>query len=587
MKIFLVALRRFWLLLLLSGLAGGGLGITAATVFLGPPTPPLWEARTDSILLTQDEAKLLGSRYLRDSSFRAEAQWFFPADSAVGSRATTVGALLVLDSSIQKMAEYLGISSTELEARVGVDETGSPNVLQVTVWGETREQSEQLVAVISSEVENLHTEYFPADSPPRFLGVSFEPPLLSGQLTADELMEWRHDVVLGLGGRQAHFPSALDSIRHEVLAFYSAFNDSESDGIFGIPATAPPVVSISTQSLDRLDSKVQHSSQEGVLSGQKTLVAAFEAAGQLESPFQDTSAVVVLSVGEPYQVLAGPSVDRSVVIIASGALLGLLIAGLFVLRSLSPRRILWSPTQVQEISHSVPIAVLPGAKSVRGASVLHPDSSGVSTLRTNLFFSEKDAHLVALTSPASVSDHVEVAIALAGSLAQIGLRTVVVNGLVPGPQPPSWDFDSGETAAEMDGKGDRPAFLSHPSAQPSGFEVMTLRQEVAGSSNFYLSPDWHEILAWLGRNYEYVLVVLNPVRLGLGAVEAAKRCARAVMVVRPGETRPQDLALAVSQFAQASAPAPDIAVAGVPRDEVEDWYLLDHSKASSPGMSGT
>ena len=114
MTIFLVALRRFWLLLLLSGLAGGGLGITAATVFLGPPTPPLWEARTDSILLTQDEAKLLGSRYLRDSSFRAEAQWFFPADSAVGSRATTVGALLVLDSSIQKMAEYLGISSTEL-----------------------------------------------------------------------------------------------------------------------------------------------------------------------------------------------------------------------------------------------------------------------------------------------------------------------------------------------------------------------------------------------------------------------------------------------------------------------------------------
>jgi hypothetical protein len=139
----------------------------------------------------------------------------------------------------------------------------------------------------------------------------------------------------------------------------------------------------------------------------------------------------------------------------------------------------------------------------------------------------------------------------------------------------------------MDGKGDRPAFLSHPSAQPSGFEVMTLSQEVAGSSNFYLSPDWHEILAWLERNYEYVLVVLNPVRLGLGAVEAAKGSARAVMVVRPGETRPQDLALAVSLFAQASAPTPDIAVAGVPKDEVEDWYLLDHSKVSSPGMSGT
>jgi len=587
MTIFLVALRRFWLLLLLSGLAGGGLGISAATVFLGPPTPPLWEARTDSIVLTQDEAKLLGSRYLRDSSFRAEAQWFFPADSAVGSRATTVGALLVLDPSIQQMAEDLAISSTELEARVGVDETGSPSLLQVTVWGATREQSEQLVDAISSEVENLHTEYFPADSPPSLLSVTYELPSLSRQHTADELMQWRRSVVPGLSDRQDHVPSGLESIRQDALALYSAFNESESVGIFGSPATAPPEVSISTQSLDRLESKVQHSSQEGVLSGQKTLVAAFEAAGQLESPYQETSAVVVLSVGEPYQVLSGPSIDRSVVIIASGVLLGLLIAGLFVLRSLSPRRILWSPTQVQEISHSVPIAVLPGVESVRGSSVLQPDSLGVSTLRTNLFFSEKDARLVALTSPASESDHVEVAIALAGSLAQIGRQTVVVVAAAPGPQPSSWDSDSRENAAEMDGKGDRPAFLSHPSAQPSGFEVMTLSQEVAGSSNFYLSPDWHEILAWLERNYEYVLVVLNPVRLGLGAVEAAKGSARAVMVVRPGETRPQDLALAVSLFAQASAPTPDIAVAGVPKDEVEDWYLLDHSKVSSPGMSGT
>ena len=587
MTIFLVALRRFWLLLLLSGLAGGGLGITAATVFLVPPAPPPWEARIDSIVLTQEEAKLLGSRYLRDSSLKAEVRWFFPANVAVGPQASTVGAILVVDPSIQKMAEYLGISSTELEARVGVDETGSPNVLQVTVWGETREQSEQLVAVISSEVENLHTEYFPADSPPSLLGVSYELPSLSRQHTADELMEWRRSVVPGLGVLQDRVQPTLESIRQDALALYSAFNESESVGILGSPATAPPVVSISAQSTDRLESRVQHSSQEGVLSGQKTLVAALEAAGQLESPYQDTSAVVVLSVGEPYQVLAGPSVDRSVVIIASGALLGLLIAGLFVLRSLSPRRVLWSPTQVQEISHSVPIAVLPGANSVQGASVLQPDSSGVSTLRTNLFFSEKDAHLVALTSPASVSDHVEVAIALAGSLAQIGRRTVLVDGLVPGPQPSSWDSDSDENAAETDGKGDRPAFLSHPSAQPSGFEVMTLRQEVAGSSNFYLSPDWHEILAWLGRNYEYVLVVLNPVRLGLGAVEAAKGCARAVLVVRPGETRPQDLALAVSQFAQASAPAPDIAVAGVPKDEVEDWYLLDHSKVPSPGMPGT
>lgn len=582
MKILLIALRRFWLLLVLGGLAGAGLGLSATTVFLEPPAPPLWEARIESLVLSQDEAKLLGSRYLRDSSVKAEVRWFFPPDVAAGSQARTVGALLVSDSSIQRLAEYLSITSAELEARVSIDEAGSPSLLQITVWGATRAQSERLVAAVSSEFENLNTEYFPVKSPPRLLGINYKLPLLSTKLSADELMEWRHYSVSQLGVREDPLRSELESIRQDALEIYFGLSESESADVFEDPAADPPVVSVSIQSLDRLESIVQHSSKEGVLGGQKTLIAALEAAGQLESPYQDTSAVLVVSVDAPYQVLAGPSVDRSIVIIASGVLVGLLIAGLFVLRSLSPRSVLWSPTQVQEISHSVPIAVLAGEKSVRGASALPPDSSGVSTLRTNLFFSEKDGRFIALTSPASESDHAEVAMALASSLAHIGRRTVVVDGLVPGLRPPSRDFDSGETAADMDGKGDRPAFLSHPIAQPSGFEVMTLSREVAGSSNFYLSTDWSETLAWLGRNYDHVLLILNPVRSRLGAVEAAKKCASAVMVVRPGETRPQDLALAVSQFAQASAPIPDIAVVGVPNNQVGDWYLLDHSKVSSP-----
>jgi hypothetical protein len=115
--------------------------------------------------------------------------------------------------------------------------------------------------------------------------------------------------------------------------------------------------------------------------------------------------------------------------------------------------------------------------------------------------------------------------------------------------------------------------LSLNSSGSRNFDLVTLDRQLSGAPNFFLSPDWPAVLSWLKKNYDHCLVTLSPVLAGLGASEAAIASDSVVLTIRPGETKPQDLAAALAQLVQSASPRPEIVVVGVPAKEISEWYL--------------
>lgn len=571
--IFLVALRKFWLLLAFGGLLGGGLGVAAATFLAVPPAPPLYEAKIESVVLSGDEAEARGLRFLRATSVSTEISWFFPARERSSSRAATVGTLLLLEPNLEKLADTVGVSSTELKVRIALGQSGSPDVLVVRVFGASEEQSEQLVVAVLGAILELHEDFYPGLPAPILLASSSAPPSLSEQGSSEELLAWRHSVVPGF---RVFSPDpllqALEPIRsaaNEVYVATAASDREASREVSGPPA----FVTFSVKSPNRLVAVIQHTSSEGVAAELSAIVDALEAAGRLQEPFEKSSAVVVLDIGAPLPLLSSPSVDRAPVIVASGVLLGVSLAGLFALVSLSQRRILWSPTQMFAVAKAPPIAVVSRRKSDRANTVIAPENPGIVTLRTNLFHGDGGSRRVAFTSPASNFDQGAVATVLAESLARLGGRVAVLDtgaGELFYSLPESAPIRRESSGSSPRG---RPSVLSIEHPGSDAFDLVTLGPHVSGSSDFYLSSDWQAALSWLDQNYDHSLVILDSVLAGLGAAEAAIGSGRVIVTIRPGETRPQDLAAALTQLAQSGSPAPEIVVVGVPPDDVGYWYL--------------
>lgn len=571
--ILLVALRKFWLLLAFGGLLGGGLGVAAATFLVVPPAPSLflYEAKIESVVLSGDEAEALGLRFLRATSVSTEISWFFPARERSSSRAATVGTLLLLDPNLEKLADTVGVSSTELKARITLGQADSPDVLVVRVFGASEEQTQELAVAVSGAILELHEGFYPGLPAPILLATSSAPPSPSEQSPSEELRALRQS---GPPGLRASFPDPplreLESFRSAANEAYLATVTSNRRDVLELSESLVDVT-FSVVSPNRLVAVIQSASSEGAAAELGAIVDALEAAGRLQEPFEKSSAVVVVDIEAV--VLGSPSVDRAPVIVASGALLGVSLAGLFALVSLSQRRILWSPTQMFAVAKAPPIAVVSRRKSDRPNTVIAPENPGIVTLRTNLFHGDGGSRRVAFTSPASNFDQGAVATVLAESLARLGGRVAVLD---TGAGEPFYSLpESASIKRESSGSSPhgRPSVLSieHPASDT--FDLLTLGPHVSGSSDFYLSSDWQVALSWLDQNYDHSLVILNSVLAGLGAAEAAIGSGRVIVTIRPGETRPQDLAAALIQLAQSGSPAPEIVVVGVPPDDVGYWYL--------------
>lgn len=119
-KILRVAVHKFGILFVVGGLAGGGLGLVATSVLLEPPSLPLYDAKIESVALSEEEASVVGSAFLRATSVSTEMRWLFPVGESSGSRAAAVGALLLLDSTIDQLADTVGLSPIELRVRMGL-----------------------------------------------------------------------------------------------------------------------------------------------------------------------------------------------------------------------------------------------------------------------------------------------------------------------------------------------------------------------------------------------------------------------------------------------------------------------------------
>lgn len=569
--ILLAALRKFWLLLAFGGLLGGGLGVAAAT-FLGA-TATLYEAKIESVILSGDEAEVLGSEFFRATSVSTEIIWFFPGESE-SFRAVTVGALLMLDASLEQLADTMGVSSTELKVRVALGEADSQNLLVVRVFGASEEQSQQLAVAVAGAVLEVNEDFYPGLPAPILRVSSSATPTLSEQSASGELLAWRKSVVADIlthtPNRFLWEPESLLSAANEA---YLATVASESEDVLEASDNLVDVT-FSVKSPNRIVAHIQSASSEEVAAELDVVVGALEGAVELLESFEKSSAVVVVDIEAPVAgVLGSPSVDRAPVIVASGALLGVSLAGLFALVSLSQRRILWSPTQMFAVAKAPPIAVVSRRKSDRPNTVIAPENPGIVTLRTNLFHGDGGSRRVAFTSPASNFDQGAVATVLAESLARLGGRVAVLD---TGAGEPFYSLpESASIKRESSGSSPhgRPSVLSieHPASDT--FDLLTLGPHVRGSSDFYLSSDWQVALSWLDQNYDYRLVILNSVLAGLGAAEAAIGSGRVIVTIRPGETRPQDLAAALIQLAQSGSPAPEIVVVGVPPDDVGYWYL--------------
>lgn len=565
-------MRKFWILFLVAGLAGGGLGLVATSVLLEPPSLPLYEAKIESVALSEEEASVVGSAFLRATSVSTEMRWLLPVGETSGSRAAAVGALLLLDSTIEQLGDTVGLSPVELRVRMALEPSGAPEVLFVKIWGTSEEQSQQLVAAVSDIVQNLDREFFPGQAPPILLDVSSAAPPLLDQTLRGEVLAWRNHNLPQTDVPQPRTLPGLDSLR--VAAEEAYFSLTAPNRVDASDATGAPVlVTFSTQNPNRLVAVVQHPSSEVVSAELEAVADALELAGQRDELHDDSSAVVVLDVRAPVRALSAPSVDRAPVVVTAGVLLGVSLAGLFALLSLSQRRLLWSPSQMFAVTDSPPLAVVPVSRGDQVETGFAAENSGIVSLRTNLFFADNVPRSVVLTSPASIVDQGQVGMALAESLAQLGGRVAVL------------DAGAGESLLGFTGVGGaetksvggspprRPAALALDGSSSGAFDVLTLDRKVSGSSNFYLSPDWPAALSWLDQHYDYCLIVLSPVVAGLGATEAAIGAARVALVIAPGETKPHDLAAAVAQLTQSGSPAPEIVVVGIPAQEVSDWYM--------------
>lgn len=562
--------RRYGLLFLISIIIGGFFGLGVGVLIPSPaPSSPVFEGELVARVIDDAHALKVGTEIFRNTTDSVEVLWQFPGWNDSGGQVGTLSK--VLERSIERYGESQNnltssLSSTTAEVFFSRD---IPQVIQLQVWGQSEEKIAASLAVLNQAVEEFERDLFETDGRRQLIGSNFVEAEVILPDEIEVIRNWKNRILEQLP--QYSLPGA--EISKWRLELESAVERAMMDDFSGMDSHqgSTLTVSFSEQFPDNLRIHIRGNSAEDVSTGLESIAAIIELASLADQSLEHSNQVFVSDTGEVRLIESGISnFENGPIYVLSGIVLGFLYALTYSMFSLQQSRVLWKAEELHDLVAETPIVVTPFSSFAPGDSTPKFGFDEVGSLRT--FIVAQEFRVIGLTSPKSV-DQCEIGGPLAKSIAALSNHVLCVDATGAG-------FGLGDFDEKREAPTQHSAlFGNFMDADPSSFvtadgvDFICLSAGVRESPDFYLSERWNSALEWARKHYDYVVVVMGSVLGSRGGIESALSVRNVFLVLRPGETRRQDLATSFTQLRNSAVSSVTIDVLGVPEMEADEWYF--------------